>query len=183
MTGGLHEVSVDTQSPRPITVSLIAGGCERDDRQVLPAGIVPHPLQYLEAVLTRDLEIEDQMRWQGMFGPILEAICPGQVRDRFLAVAQHAKGPRGSRLVERALQEEHVILVVLDEQDPGGIRGSGHKDCAGSSMKNRLPIPAREITPISAPMRSRAFFARASPIPVPPGSPPPQRSKTRNSFR
>src|SRR5262252_1445150 len=122
------------------------------------------------------------MRWQGMFRPILEASRPGQVGDRFLAVAQYAKGPRRPGLVERALEEQHIVLVVLDEQDPGRRGGRGHRDCAGSSMKNRLPAPARDATPISPPMRSTAFFARASPIPVPPGCPPPKRSKTRKSF-
>src|SRR5262249_17169880 len=121
-------------------------------------------------------------RWCGMFGAVLEASCPRQVGDHVLAVAQYAKGPRGPRLVERALEEEHVVLVVLDQQDPGRSRGRGHRDCAGSSMKKRLPPPARETPPIPPPRRSTAFFARASPIPVPPGSPPPKRSKTRKSF-
>ena len=142
-----------------VDVALLGRGGEHHGRHPPERVAAPHPLEDLEAGPARELQVEEhQARRRAR---LLRA---GEPRDRRVPVLRDLHGVRDPVPLERALDEDDVVLVILDEQD-----GLCHSDLSagGRVRMKRLPRPSSETTRTSPPDRSMILRTMASPTPVP----------------
>ncbi len=110
-------------------------------------------MERLHAVEIRELDVHEH-EVRGVFGCHVDGLAPRRRLERSI-----------SRCDQDVAEQLHVLLVVLDDEDP--LAGHDVVSFAGNAKVKVLPRPSSLSSQIRPPWSSTSRFESARPSPVP----------------
>jgi hypothetical protein len=115
--GGFDAVIVGAQAFGFRDVRIKIGTAEHDDCQIIELGFLIQPIENVETVHPRHLDIEEQQAGKWIEGAIGVRAITAQVLYSLPAILGNEEGICQAGLFEAAPQEKYIVLIVLGEEN------------------------------------------------------------------
>ena len=114
-SAGFHRIAVRMQIIRALDVCIARRVRQHMHYQPGVGRVFANPFQYLKAIYSRHVEVQQQDIWKRIIDAVAEALFTFQVSECLHAIAHGVQSPRHRGLLVSAAKKEDIVRIILSK--------------------------------------------------------------------